>query len=115
MLASVAPSLSSLDLAQVMIDQPDCLGPPIIPDDIQKKIRGGLHGTELYGKRMGVQVREIGRNKKTIWEWNNWEHFDVEKDTECPLGFRMVYGYANSVDVFRNGDIIISVRHIMKN
>jgi hypothetical protein len=85
-----------------------------IPDDIQKKIKGGLPGTELNGKRLGVQVAEITRDKKTMWEWNNWEHFDVERDIECPLAFRMVYGYTNSVDVFPNGDVILSVRHMNK-
>jgi len=85
-----------------------------ILEEIQKKIKGGLPGTDLDGKRLGVQVREINRNKEVVWEWNNWEHFDVEKDIECPLSFKMVYGYTNSLDAFPNGDVIISVRHMNK-
>ena len=86
-----------------------------IPKKIQKNIKGGVPGTEMPdGTIVGVQVREINRAKETLWEWNNWEHFDIEKDVECPLANRLIWGYTNSVDAFPNGDVLLSIRHMNK-
>lgn len=86
----------------------------LIPKEIQEKIKGGVPGTEIDGRMYGVQLREINRNKETLWEWNNWEHFDPEKDIDCPFCDREIWGYTNSIDVFPNGDPIISVRRMNK-
>jgi len=84
-----------------------------LPPDVQKKIKGGAPGTELPdGSMMGVQIQEITRDKKVIWEWNNWEHFDLNKHIECGLCNRLSYGYTNSLDVFPNGDPVISMREL---
>jgi len=85
-----------------------------LAEDLQKRLKGGVAGTELNGKTYGVQVREINRDKKTLWEWNNWEHFDPEKDIECPFCDREVWGYTNSVAVFPDGDVVLSVRRMNK-
>jgi len=86
-----------------------------LPKSIQKKLKGGVPGTELNGDTTyGVQIREINRKKEILWEWNMWDHFDPEKDHECPYCDRMVWGYTNSVDVFDNGDPIICVRRMNK-
>ena len=86
-----------------------------IPKKIQKNIKGGVPGTEMSdGTITGVQVREINGAKETLWEWNNWEHFDTDKDVECPLANRLIWGYTNSVDAFPNGDVLLSVRHMNK-
>jgi hypothetical protein len=85
-----------------------------LPAGLQEKLKGGIPGTELDGKTYGVQVREINRRGETIWEWNNFDHFDPEKDVECNLCDREVWGYTNSLDVFPNGDVILSVRRMNK-
>ncbi|HUV08490.1 MAG TPA: aryl-sulfate sulfotransferase [Spirochaetia bacterium] len=82
-----------------------------IPAEIQKNIKGGVPGTELDGKIFGVSVAEVTRKGEIIWEWKSHEHFDIDRDVECPLANRMVWGYTNSVDVFPNGDILLSIRH----
>ena len=82
-----------------------------IPKETQKHIKGGVPGTELNGEILGVSVAEVNRNKEIIWEWKNHEHFDFERDIECPLANRMVWGYTNSVDLFPNGDVLLSIRH----
>jgi len=82
-----------------------------IPKDIQKNIKGGVPGTELNGEILGVSVAEVNRDKEILWEWKSHEHFDIDRDIECPLANRMVWGYTNSVDVFSNGDILLSIRH----
>ena len=86
-----------------------------LPENIRKRLKGGVAGTEINGKiTYGVQIREINRKKETLWEWNMWDHFDPEKDLECPFCDRAVWGYTNSIDVFPNGDPIISVRRMNK-
>ncbi len=83
-----------------------------LPTKIQKSLRGGVPGTELNGQTYGVQIREINRDGETLWQWNNWEHFDPNNHIECPFCDREIWGYTNSVDVFPNGDVILSVRRM---
>ena len=83
-----------------------------IPENIQKSIKGGVPGTEAEnGKIYGVSIHEITRKKEIVWEWYNYEHLSLEKDMEDPLDPRNVWGYTNSIDVFPNGDPLISIRH----
>jgi hypothetical protein len=84
-----------------------------IPKDIQKRIKGGVPGTELEGGEiLGVTAAEINRKGEILWEWKNWEHFDPDREVECELANRLVWGYTNSVDVFPNGDVLLSFRHL---
>ena len=84
-----------------------------LPDDIRKKIKVGLPGSELPDKKMySNNLQEITREGKVVWEWNHWEHFDPDEHVECPLVNRMIYGYTNSLDVFPNGDVLLSIRHL---
>jgi hypothetical protein len=86
-----------------------------LPEDVQAKVKGGAPGTEPQdGKMQGVQIREINRAKETVWEWNNWEYFDYEIHQECELCNRLSWGYTNSIDVFPNGDPVISCRELNK-
>lgn len=85
-----------------------------LPGGVQERLQGGVPGTELDGKTYGVQIREIDRKGATVWEWNNFDHFDPDKDIECTLCDREVWGYTNSLDVFPNGDVILSVRRMNK-
>ena len=86
-----------------------------IPEKLRNKVKGGVPGTELpKGKILGVQIREINRNKETLWEWNYHDHFNSEKDVDCPICTRSIWGYTNSIDAFPNGDPIISVRRMNK-
>jgi len=84
-----------------------------IPKDIQKRIKGGVPGTEMEnGEILGVSAAEINRKGEILWEWKNYEHFDPDNDIECPLANRLVWGYTNSIDVFPNGDVLLSFRHL---
>lgn len=86
-----------------------------LPKDVQKKVKGGAPATEPKdGKMQGVQIREINRKKETVWEWNNWEHFEYDKHIECELCNRLSWGYANSIDTYPNGDPVISCRELNK-
>ena len=82
-----------------------------IPKDIQKHIKGGIPGTELDGNMYGISLQEITKQKKIVWEWKNYEHLDFERDMADCLDPRYTWGYANSIAVFPNEDILISMRH----
>jgi hypothetical protein len=83
-----------------------------IPEDVQKRIKGGVPGTELDGEILGVSAAEIHRSGKILWEWKNFEHLDLDESVECPLANRLVFGYTNSIDVFPDGDVLLSLRHL---
>ncbi|MFW6138958.1 MAG: aryl-sulfate sulfotransferase [Spirochaetota bacterium] len=82
-----------------------------MPDELQKKVKGGIPGTEIDGKIYGISLHEITRDKQVVWEWNNYQHLDPEKDMADCLDPRYTWGYSNSIDVFPNGDVLISMRH----
>ncbi|MHC4114062.1 MAG: aryl-sulfate sulfotransferase [Planctomycetota bacterium] len=83
----------------------------LIPEDVQKKIKGGAPGTEINGRVYGIGIIEITREKEIVWEWKNYEHLDFDIDVRDDLDPKMCWGYANSINVFPNGDILISMRY----
>ena len=81
-----------------------------MPDEITKKVKGGLPGTEREGIMWSDALREITRDGKTVWEWVAYEHMDPEIDVLCPLCGRARWANANSVFVMDNGDVLMSQR-----
>jgi len=81
-----------------------------MPDEITKKVKGGLPGTEREGIMWSDALREITRDGKTVWEWAAYEHMDPEIDILCPLCGRARWANANSVFVMDNGDVLMSQR-----
>jgi len=84
----------------------------ILPDDLAVKVKGGLPGTEFNGKILGDSLFEIDRDGNIVWEWLAYKHLDPEIDTMCLLERRTVWPYINSVWVCRDGNILLSTRHI---
>ena len=84
----------------------------LIPPDIASKVRGGIPGTEWKEGMWGDSLREITPEGKVVWEWLGYEHMDPEIDSLCPLCPRTIWAYMNGIDVFPNGDIVASIRHI---
>lgn len=76
------------------------------PDDIARKVKGGIPGTELEGVMWSDAFREITPEGKVVWEWNGYEHLDPEMDSICPLCWRAEWTHANSCFVLPNGDIL---------
>lgn len=81
-----------------------------IPDNMISKIKGGVPNSEAEGKIWGSALREVGPDGKIIWEWNMYEHLDPEKDSQCPLCPRSIWGYINSVFVMKDGNILCTFR-----
>ena len=81
-----------------------------IPDSIAAKIKGGISGTEREGKIWSCSFQEITKEGNVIWEWKHYEHLDPKTDIFCPLCYRSMWGYTNSLDVFPNGNILCTFR-----
>jgi len=84
----------------------------LIPPEIATKVKGGIPGTELEGRMWGNAFREITPGGKVVWEWLGYKHMDTEIDVPCPICPRNIWGYVNGMDVFPNGDIVASFRHL---
>lgn len=81
-----------------------------IPDDLARRIKGGLHGTELRGKMWTCCIKEINRSGKALWEFNVAEHLDPDTDILCPLCPRHVWGFVNALDLLPDGNILFTLR-----
>ena len=81
-----------------------------VPDKIAKKVKGGVPDSEAEGQIFGSALREVDRDGKTVWEWFMYEHMDPEKDAQCPLCPRSIWGYINSVGLTRDGNILCTFR-----
>lgn len=83
-----------------------------VPDSIVAKIKGGVPGTEREGKIWSGSFREITKEGDVVWEWNHYEHLNLETDILCPLCPRRIWGYTNSLDIFPNGNIVCTFRFL---
>lgn len=79
-----------------------------VPRKIAVKVKGGIPGTERDGIMWSDAIQEIAPSGRVVWEWFAYEHLDPESDIICPLDNRDEWTYTNAVDVFPNGDILVS-------
>lgn len=79
-----------------------------VPDDIAKKIGGGIPGTERKGVIWGESLHEVDPAGNVVWEWYCYDHLDPEKYPICPLCARHEWLHSNAVDVLPGGDILLS-------
>ena len=84
----------------------------ILSDEIAAKVKGGRPGTELNGEIWGDILVEIDRDGNRVWEWIGYEHLDFEIDTICPFENRTQYPYINSVQICRDGNVLLSTRYL---
>ena len=83
-----------------------------IPIEIVKKVKGGMPESRKNAEIWGSGLQEINPDGEVVWEWIGHEHLDPEIDIFCPLCPLSIWGYINGVDVFPNGDIVASFRHL---
>ncbi len=84
----------------------------LIPEEIARRVKGGIPGTEHESGMWGNAYREITPSGEVVWEWLGYEHMNPETDVPCPLCPRSIWGYVNGIDVLPNGDVIGSFRHL---
>ena len=83
-----------------------------VPDDIAKKVKGGMPGTELNGAVRTDGFQEITPEGKVVWEWLGYKHLDTDVDVMCPFCPRADWTWINSCFVLPNGDVLTTMRHI---
>jgi len=83
-----------------------------VPDDMAKKIGGGLPGTERKGVMWAESLHEVDSSGTVVWEWYICDHLKAENYMICPLCARHEWLHSNAIDVFPNGDILLSCHTI---
>jgi len=83
-----------------------------VPKNMVKRIKGGIKGTEENGDIYGDSFREVTPDGDIVWEWNAFEHLDLDVFTICPLEERRDWTHANSCTELPNGDILTCFRNV---
>lgn len=75
----------------------------------QKKVVGGVAGSEAEGGLFGETIREINREGETVWDWNlsqlGYERFPLH-----PNANRWSQGHTNTVFPLADGNYLISCK-----
>lgn len=83
----------------------------VLSDEDAAKVTGGVPGSEINGQVFGDVVREVDSAGDLVWEWYFKDaDFDVfPLATDCHRG---EWAHANSVAPTRDGNILVSFRHL---
>ena len=77
--------------------------------DMSKFAAGGDSKAEV----VGAIVQEIDQNKKPVFTWRSWDHFDITDETEENLTKPHIdYVHANSIQIDTDGSILLSCRNM---
>jgi hypothetical protein len=79
-----------------------------MPDDLTKKVKGGLPGTELEGIMYGCGIQEITPSKEIVWECATWEKLDPDVDILCPCCPRDRFTNLNALYELPDGRVVSS-------
>jgi len=83
-----------------------------VPPALQKKVRGGVKGTEFKGGVMfNDGLVEVDAAGKVLWKWSANDHLDPNTDIIGPLYKREEWLHSNGLAVLANGDIALAARH----
>ena len=81
-----------------------------LPDGMTEKVKGGNWAEEDPDVMWGDKAVEITPGGEIVWEWNSWEHLDLENDIICPLDSRKEWTHINSLSLTPDGDMLMSFR-----
>ena len=87
-----------------------CLRP--LADDIARRVKGGLPGTEADGKIYADYLLEVTTAGEIVWEWRSWEHLDPETHPITAQDHRDEWTHGNTVAETDEGKILVSFRNI---
>ena len=86
-----------------------CAG--VVPEEIAKRVQGGIPGTEDDGTMYADYLVEMTPTGEAVWEWRSWEHLDPESDGHtAPGDARNDWTGGNAVMETPDGDILLSMR-----
>ena len=87
-----------------------CLRP--LADDIARRVKGGLPGTEADGKIYADYLLEMTTAGQVVWEWRSWEHLAPETHPITLQDRRTEWTHGNTVAETADGNILVSFRNI---
>jgi Arylsulfotransferase (ASST) len=82
-----------------------------VPDDVARKVRGGIPGTGTGGMYADGVV-EVDAGGRRVWEWHAYEHLDFEKDVITSNDSRDEWTHANTVVPLESDHVLVSFRNI---
>ena len=82
----------------------------MMPEDLTRQVQGGHESGHGGAGMLGDTVREITPSGEVVYEWNSWEHLDVEQDRICFLEGRAEWTHQNTLNVTPEGDLVVSFR-----
>ena len=82
----------------------------LIPEEISRRVKGGIESGEGHQGMLGDVVREITPAGDVVYEWTSWDHLDFDEDW---IGFpegREEWTHQNALNVTHEGDLLVSFR-----
>jgi hypothetical protein len=62
---------------------------------------------------IGAIVQELDREKNVVFQWRSWDHFQITDATHLNLAGPIIdYAHANAVELDRDGNLLLSSRHM---
>ena len=84
-----------------------------IPAAQQKKVRGGIKGTEFPGGVMfNDYLVEVDARGKTVWTWHANRHLDPQVDIIGAIYKREEWSHFNSLAMMSDGNILLTSRSL---
>jgi hypothetical protein len=80
------------------------------PEELASQVQGGFSAGTTRGQMLGDAVREVTTDGETVDEWLSWEHLSLKEDTICPLEGRLEWTHQNTLNVTKDGDLLVSFR-----
>jgi outer membrane protein assembly factor BamB len=90
------------------------LGLEVLSPDVASRILGGRPGSEHRGRIYQDVIYEVDRRGEIIWTWRAHEHLAPEAAVIHAQDSREHWPMANSVNELRDGNILVSFRHVSK-
>lgn len=87
------------------------VGWELLDEETQKKVPGGMPGTEHEDGMYGDYIREVDTQGNTVWEWHATSDLDMNKFPLSPVVTRKEYAHANTIFPCPDGDMIINWRY----
>lgn len=81
-----------------------------LPEDLAATVNGGFSAGSTKGQMLGDVVQEVTPGGDVVNEWRSWEHLSLEEDTVCFLEGRQEWTHQNTLNVTKNGDLLVSFR-----
>ena len=81
-----------------------------MPAELAAQVKGGIQPEDGSEPMLGDVVHELTPQGETVNSWRSWEHLNVEEDVICFLENRFEWTHQNSLNVTKDGDLLVSFR-----